>query len=168
MFTAFPRLWAELTGALRQRKWRGTKKRVNASYGSVDDSGRFLEQAEMSDLVHDEPVREILQKMMPWVDFSSERVNITVNKDFQTKRHRDRNKGFSYFAQLGDNLVGGSCVLDGGRRCDQKELWYVMDGYVYPHWTEFWVPEEEGGVRFTVVVYCKGGEGSPGRATHAS
>ena len=73
-FTAFPRLWAELTGALRQRKWRGTKKRVNATYGSVDDSGRFLEQAEMSDLVHDEPVREILQKMMPWVDFSSERV----------------------------------------------------------------------------------------------
>ena len=33
-----------------------------------------------------------------------------------------------------------------------------MDGYEYPHWTEFWVPEEEGGVRFTVVVYCKGGE----------
>ena len=100
--------------------------------------------------------------MMPWVDFSSERVFITVNKDFLTKRHRDRNKGLSYFARLGDDLVGGSCVLDGGRRCDRKEVWYVMDGYVYPHWTEFWVPEEEGGVRFTVVVYCKGGgEGAP-------
>ena len=47
--------------------------------------------------------------------------------------------------------------MDGGRRCDQKELWYVMDGYEFPHWTESWVPVEAGGVRFTVVVYQKGG-----------
>ena len=47
-------LWRRLLGALEARKWKGTSKRVNASAGETDASGRWLKEKEWSDVVEDE------------------------------------------------------------------------------------------------------------------
>ena len=57
----------------------------------------------------------------------------------------------------GDALKGGACILEDGRRCDLRHLWYVMDGREFYHWTEEW----SRGDRYTVVVYTKTGPALP-------
>ena len=146
-------LWRKLLEALKARKWKGTSKRVNASAGETDASGRWLKEKEWSDVVEDEPVRDVLVAMLPWLDMS--KVRITVNAEFRTRWHFDRNKGFSYFAMLGDEFQQGACELEDGRLCEKKYLWYVFNGAEFLHRTRAW----SGGCRFTVVLYLKEGAG---------
>ena len=76
-------LWRDALAALKERKWHGTGKRVNASYGETDATGHWLKQREWSDVVGDEPIRAVLQAMLPWVDMAE--VHITMNADLETR-----------------------------------------------------------------------------------
>ena len=74
---------------------------------------------------------------------------IVINKDVQTKPHRDKtNITESHIIFFGD-FTGGALVFQDGTRFSEKETWFDFDGQK-THWNE---PHQN--TKFSLIAYAR-------------
>jgi len=92
---------------------------------------------------------ELYQKLIEFGKFQLRKTfnNITLNKNFQCKPHRDiHNKSDSFIIGIGD-YQGGELIIE-GTPIDIKNRWYSFNGKKQTHWTAPFT-----GTRYTIIYY---------------
>jgi len=104
--------WAALEDAVRRHPMKGTRRRTNlAPDAERDRTGQYLKDSTPSETVHEGPVVEAAQALLPHETIVEVQVN-RFEHGGQCQRHRDaKNQQLSRVALMGD-FVGGALVTD--------------------------------------------------------
>ena len=116
--------------AVLQEQGHGIEDQSRARWGT--GQWGYLAEKIRSDRVTEGPIFELCRRMNPGFDFDEVQVNKFLNHK-QCQMHYDKhNVGESRIAMCGP-FKGGALRLEGGKRFDQKRVWYQYNGALTRH-----------------------------------
>ena len=133
----------QLGHLVRKHRFYKTYVRTNLG-GEVKEyaKSRFLKTGIFSNCLHDGPILEHVQTMLPEVN------QICLNFNVQCGPHRDsRNSGVSHICFFGE-YEGGDLVLETGEIFSERGVWHTFNGQDILHWNTPHI-----GDKWSVVAY---------------